>query len=76
MVERYCPPPFAGSVTACRKLTSMGLQGSIPSPGGWQLPATLQVLGLGNNSIKGSIPSDWQLPSGLESECSAGSYSR
>lgn len=56
------------SAPVCRILAGYGLQGTIPSPSGWQLPATLTVFAVSNNSIQGSIPSGWQLPAGLQGE--------
>lgn len=42
------------------------MQGSIPSPAGWQLPASLTTLALGANAINSTLPLGLVLPPALE----------
>lgn len=48
----------------CSWLPDLGLEGTIPL-GGWQLPASLESLGLQGNALSGPLPSNWHLPEGL-----------
>lgn len=48
----------------CSGLFALGLEGSIPTPG-WELPAQLEVLHLGDNSLSGKLPTEWSLPAKL-----------
>lgn len=55
--------------TRCAHYSSLafkGLQGSIPSPAGWELPAWLATLALSANAITSTLPPGLALPAALE----------
>ena len=56
------PDPGHLPLPCCRTAVGLGLNGTIPAPSGWDLPARLQYLEIGLNAIRGPIPPGWRLP--------------
>ena len=58
--------PAPCRILDCRRL-NYGLEGTMPSTG-WVLPSQLTAFELRFSSVTGTIPSNWDLPDGLQGE--------